>query len=53
MAPNWKAPYRVMKNLVNGAYHFQTMGGEDLLRTWNSSYLKMYYVQICWYEFFS
>ena len=48
MAPNWEGPFRVTESLGKGAYCLQTIDGENLTRTWNSSHLKRYYVWILW-----
>nr|KYP66883.1 Retrotransposable element Tf2 [Cajanus cajan] len=43
LAPNCDGPYRVRHNLNNGAYKLEYLSGEPILRTWNSSHLKVYY----------
>ena len=46
LAPNWEGPFRVKKDLSNGAYKLKTIDGRLIPRTWNSTHLRSYYVQV-------
>lgn len=41
---NWEGPYRVKKVRGRGTYVLETMEGDEVLRTWHASNLKVYYV---------
>ncbi|MCH79653.1 RNA-directed DNA polymerase (Reverse transcriptase), partial [Trifolium medium] len=43
LAANWEGPYRVRAKTENGAYHLETLTGQQLPRTWNAQKLKQYY----------
>ena len=48
MIANWEGPYRVVESLQNGAYWLESINGKNLPKTWNSSHLWKFYVQILW-----
>jgi len=43
LAPNWEGPFRITKNLQNGAYRLETLDGKAIPRTWNTRHLKFYF----------
>ena len=43
LAPNWEGPYRVLRNLNNGAYKLETLEGIEIPRTWSISNLRLYF----------
>nr|KYP67877.1 hypothetical protein KK1_021491 [Cajanus cajan] len=43
LAPNWDDPFRVTKDLENGAYRLEELSGKAIPRTWNATYLKFYF----------
>jgi len=40
IAPNRESPFRVIKNLQNGAYRLEHLDGREIPGTWNTSHLK-------------
>jgi len=42
-SPNWEGPFRVLKEVGNGAYRLEKLSGEPLPNTWNISHLKFYF----------
>ena len=46
LAPNWEGSYKIKQNLLNRAYKLKTIDGKPIPQTWNSTYLKAYYVQV-------
>ena len=46
LAPNWEGPFRVKQNLSNRAYKLEMIDGKPILRTWNRTHLRAYYVQV-------
>ncbi|XP_074327774.1 uncharacterized protein LOC141665689 [Apium graveolens] len=44
LAPNWEGPYKVKKTLGRGYYKLETLNGDEVLHTWRTSNLKVYYV---------
>ncbi|MCH87820.1 RNA-directed DNA polymerase (Reverse transcriptase), partial [Trifolium medium] len=43
LTANWEGPYRIRAKTENGAYHLETLTGQQLPRTWNAQKLKQYY----------
>lgn len=43
LAANWEGPFRVIENLMNGAYRLEELNGRQVPRTWNSTHLKFYF----------
>ena len=42
----WEGPFRVVKDLGNGAYRLESIEGKAVPRTWNATHLRTYHVQI-------
>ena len=42
-SPNWEGPFRVLKEVGNGAYRLEKLSGEPLPNTWNIFHLKFYF----------
>jgi hypothetical protein len=40
---NWEGPYQVKSATTKGAYHLETLKGEELPRTFNVANLRQYY----------
>ena len=43
LGPRWEGPYQIVKSQPNGACVLETMGGEQLPRTWNVANLKPFH----------
>ena len=43
LAPNWEGPYEVKEVVRPETYYLKELGGADLLRSWSSKNLRMYY----------
>nr|KYP58231.1 hypothetical protein KK1_004525 [Cajanus cajan] len=43
LAPTWGGPFRVTKDLENGAYRLEELSGKPIPRTWNATHLKFYF----------
>ncbi|WVY97056.1 hypothetical protein V8G54_029207 [Vigna mungo] len=43
LADNWEGPFRVIKDLKNGAYQLEKPDGKAVPNTWNATHLKFYY----------
>jgi len=43
LSPKWIGPFRVTKDLGNGAYRLETLEGGAIPRTWNATNLKFYF----------
>ncbi|KAL5820937.1 hypothetical protein ACOSQ3_022819 [Xanthoceras sorbifolium] len=43
LGPNWEGPYVIYEDLNNGMYHFVTIDGARVLRSWNAEHLRKYY----------
>ena len=44
LGANWEGPYRILKIIRPGVYRLETMDGIEVLRSWNSSHLRKYYL---------
>ena len=40
---NWKGSYKIAKVLTPSAYQLAHLNGDQILRSWNANYLRMYY----------
>ncbi|XP_017438127.1 uncharacterized protein LOC108344174 [Vigna angularis] len=43
LAANWEGPFRVVEDLMNGAYRLQLLNGQLVPNTWNATHLKYYF----------
>ncbi|XP_057443271.1 uncharacterized protein LOC130735212 [Lotus japonicus] len=43
LTPNWEGPYRVLRDLGQGAYHLEELSGRRVPRAWNAQHLRYYY----------
>ncbi|XP_057418257.1 uncharacterized protein LOC130712437 [Lotus japonicus] len=43
LTPNWEGPYRVLRDLGEGAYHLEELSGRRVPRAWNAQHLRYYY----------
>ena len=43
LAPNWDGPFRVIKNLGNGAYQLSELSGKEVSLAWNVAKLRKYF----------
>ncbi|XP_014490737.1 uncharacterized protein LOC106753443 [Vigna radiata var. radiata] len=43
LADNWEGPFRISKDLKNGAYQLEYLDGKMVPNTWNVTHLKFYY----------
>nr|KYP33544.1 Retrovirus-related Pol polyprotein from transposon 17.6 [Cajanus cajan] len=43
LEPNWGGPFRVLKDLENGAYRLEELNRKAIPRTWNATHLKFYF----------
>ena len=41
--PSWEGPYKIVGVLTLGAYLLAHLDGDQILRSWNTDYLSMYY----------
>nr|XP_025641265.1 uncharacterized protein LOC112736143 [Arachis hypogaea] len=44
LAANWEGPYRVKEAIGKGAYKLEKLDGKEVLRTWNASNLRRFFV---------
>ncbi|XP_057457904.1 uncharacterized protein LOC130748677 [Lotus japonicus] len=43
LSPNWEGPYRIRRELGQGAYHLEELSGRRIPRAWNAQHLRYYY----------
>ncbi|RDY02803.1 Retrovirus-related Pol polyprotein from transposon 17.6, partial [Mucuna pruriens] len=43
LTPKWEGPFRVKKEVGQGAYRLEKLKGKEIPRTWNAATLRMYY----------
>ncbi|XP_057419037.1 uncharacterized protein LOC130713272 [Lotus japonicus] len=43
LSPNWEGPYRIRRELGQGAYHLEELSGRRVPRAWNAQHLRYYY----------
>lgn len=43
LAAKWEGPFRIQYNLKNESYKLEEISEKVILRTWNSTHLKVYY----------
>ncbi|RDX97003.1 hypothetical protein CR513_20282, partial [Mucuna pruriens] len=41
LTPKWEGPFRVRKEVGQGAYRLETLKGKEIPRTWNAASLRM------------
>ncbi|RDX83017.1 hypothetical protein CR513_36116, partial [Mucuna pruriens] len=41
LMPKWEGPFRVKKEVGQGAYRLETLKGKEIPRTWNAASLRM------------
>ncbi|XP_057452759.1 uncharacterized protein LOC130744604 [Lotus japonicus] len=43
LSPNWEGPYRILRELGQGAYHLEELSRRRIPRAWNAQHLRYYY----------
>ncbi|XP_057418919.1 uncharacterized protein LOC130713140 [Lotus japonicus] len=43
LSPNWEGPYKIRRELGQGAYHLEELSGRRIPRAWNVHHLRYYY----------
>lgn len=43
LGANWKGPFKITRDDLQGAYHLKTMEGREIPRAWNTANLKKFY----------
>ncbi|RDX95532.1 Tf2-9, partial [Mucuna pruriens] len=43
LTPKWEGPFRIKKEVRQGAYRLESLKGKEIPRTWNAASLRIYY----------